>query len=79
MKFSAFREGKWVDPLESTRDLRSKRLSGLNGGNHKQLAQKWGKGTQRDHFQEINTASIWRDSVMNTESKFLTQEISCPR
>ena len=77
MKFSASREGKWVDPLESTRDLRSKRLSGLNGGNHKQLAQKW--GTQRDHFQEINTASIWRDSVMNTESKFLTQEISCPR
>lgn len=79
MKFSASREGKWVDPLESTRDLRSKRLSGLNGGNHKQFAQKWGKGTQRDYFQKINTASIWRDSVMNTESKFLTQEISCPR
>jgi hypothetical protein len=41
----------WVDPLESTRDLRDERLPGLNGGNLSQITQKWGKETQRVHLQ----------------------------
>lgn len=81
LECAASREGRWVDPLESTRDMRGKRLPGLSRGNLNQISQKWGKGTQRDNFQEIDTALIWRDRVMNTESKFLTQdfpvEIKC--
>jgi hypothetical protein len=49
--------GGWRNPPESTRDLGSGGLSGINGGDLSQNAHQLGEGIQGVHHQQIDRAS----------------------
>jgi hypothetical protein len=75
-KYAASESGRCGDPLESTRDLGSERLSGLNEHDLRRNAYQWGQGTQSPSTGDEQSFKK-RNCVVNPQSIFLTQKCSC--